>query len=124
MARSLKFGFGNGRGAAGGMGEGMMGTSGYAVMDGSSMDVLGNESSAHSGNAAARQSSRFGKGAGALAAGGRGGVGNPDVMKGLNPVNRNSAAAASESVIEEYNDVVENYFKAITTKKEKPANEK
>jgi hypothetical protein len=106
------------------MGEGMMGTSGYAVMGGSSMDVLGNESSTHNGNAAARQSSRSGKGAGALAAGGRGGVGNPDVMKGLNPVNRNSAAANSESVIEEYNDVVENYFKAITTKQEKPTNEK
>jgi hypothetical protein len=105
------------------MGEGMMGTSGYAVMDGSSMDVLGNESSARNGNAAARQSSRFGKGAGALAAGGKGVVGQPDVIKGLNPVNRNSGANSSEAVIEEYNDVVESYFKAITTKKEKPANE-
>ena len=40
-----------------------------------------------------------------------------DVLKGLNPVNRQSGAVASETVIEEYNDVVENYFKAITTKK-------
>jgi histone H3/H4 len=45
-------------------------------------------------------------------------------MKGLNPVNRQSAANASEAVIEEYSDVVENYFKAITTKKEKSANGK
>jgi ElaB/YqjD/DUF883 family membrane-anchored ribosome-binding protein len=124
MSRSRKFGFGTGRGQAGGMGEGMMGTAGYAVMDGSSMDVLGNESSVRNGNAAARQSSRFGRGAGALAAGGRGVAGKPDVIKGLNPVNRQSAAASSETVIQEYNDVVENYFKTITTKKEEPVNEK
>jgi hypothetical protein len=124
MARSRKFGFGEGRGQAGGMGQGLMGTSGYAVMDGSTMNVLGNESSVRNGNAAARQSSRYGRGAGALAGQGKGQPGNPDVMKGLNPVNRQSAAVSSETVIEEYNDLVDSYFKAITTKKEKPANEK
>ncbi len=72
MARSRKFGFGNGRGQAGGMGEGQMGTSGYAAMDGSSLNVMGNESSARAGSAAARQSSRYGKGAGTLAAGDKG----------------------------------------------------
>jgi hypothetical protein len=45
-------------------------------------------------------------------------------LKGLNPVNRQSGANSAEAVMEEYNDVVENYFKAITTKQEKPANEK
>ena len=74
MSRSRKFGFGNGPRPGRRQGEGMMGTSGYAVMDGSSLNVLGNESSVRNGNAAARQSSRFGKGAGALAAGGRGEV--------------------------------------------------
>ena len=101
-----------------------MGTSGFAVMDGSNPNVLGNESAARSGNTASRQSSHFGKGAGKLAAGGKGGVEKPDVLKGLNPVNRQSAAAASETVIEEYNDVVDSYFKAITTKPEKITNEK
>lgn len=115
MARSLKFGFGKGRGT--GTGEGLMGTSGYAVIDGSSLNVMGNESSVRNGSTAARQSSRFGKGVGVAAAASRGEVEKPDVMKGLNPVNRQSAANASEAVIEEYNDVVENYFKAITTKK-------
>jgi len=124
MSRSRKFGFGNGRGQAGGMGEGQMGMSGYAAVDGSTLNVMGNESSIHNGNAAARQSSRYGKGAGALAAGAKGEPGNPDVMKGLNPVNRQSGAVSSETVIEEYNDLVDSYFKAITTKKEKPANEK
>lgn len=122
MARSRKFGFGKGRGQ--GMGEGLMGASGYAVMDGSSLNVMGNESSVRNGATAARQSSRFGKGAAKAAATSRGAAEPPDVMKGLNPVNRQSAATASEAVIEEYNDVVENYFKAITTKKEPPAHEK
>ena len=117
MSRSRKFGFGNGRGQAGGMGEGQAGTSGYAAVDGSTLNVMGNESSARNGNAAARQSGRHGKGAGTLAAGTRGEPENPDVMKGLNPVNRQSGAVASETVIEEYNDLVDSYFKAITTKK-------
>jgi ElaB/YqjD/DUF883 family membrane-anchored ribosome-binding protein len=124
MSRSRKFGFGNGRGQAGGMGEGQMGTSGYAAVDGSTLNVMGNESSIRNGNAAARQSSRYGKGAGALAAGAKGEPGNPDVMKGLNPVNRQSGAVSSETVIEEYNDLVDSYFKAITTKQEKSVNEK
>jgi hypothetical protein len=117
MSRSRKFGFGNGRGQAGGTGEGQAGTSGYAAVDGSTLNVMGNESSVRNGNAVARQSSRYGKGAGALAAGSRGEPGNPDVMKGLNPVNRQSGAVASETVIEEYNNLVDSYFKAITTKK-------
>lgn len=120
MAMSRKFGLGYGIGQASGAGAG---TSGYAVQDGSNMAVLGNESSASSGNAAAPPSDRFGKGAGALTAGGKGHAGNPDVLKGLNPVNRHSAANSPEAVIDEYNDVVDSYFKAITTKKEKPANE-
>jgi len=125
MSRSRKFGFGQGRGKAG-QGEGTAGTSGYAVMDGSTLNVLGNESSIRNGSKTSRQSSRFGKGAGAAAGAGRGEVDKPDVMKGLNPVNRKSGAVSSETVIEEYNDVVENYFRALTTKKEKekPADEK
>ena len=117
MSRSRKFGFGNGRGQAGGKGEGQAGTSGYAAVDGSTLNVMGNESSVRNGNAAARQSSRYGKGSGTLAADNRGEPGNPDVMKGLNPVNRQSGAVSSETVIEEYNDLVDSYFKAITTKK-------
>ena len=70
------------------------------------------------------QSSRLGQGAGVLAGNGNGEAGQPGALKGLNPVNRQSAAVSSETVIEEYNDVVENYFKAITTRKEKTADEK
>jgi hypothetical protein len=113
-----------GHGGAGGSGEGSMGTSGYAVMDGSSMSVLGNESFASDSEAASRQSSPYGRGAGNVSAANRGSVENPDVVNGLNPINRHSAANSTETEIEEYNDVVDSYFKTITTSKEKPADEK
>jgi len=106
-------------------GQGQAGSSGYAMTDGNAAQVLGNESKASSGGSkASRQSSRFGQGAGLLAGQAGGEVEKPDAMKNLNPVNRQSGAVASETVVEQYNDVVENYFKAITTKKEKPADEK
>lgn len=122
MAQSRKFGFGIGKGEGTQPGDGQQGSSGssgYAMADGSNLKVLGNEmSSRNNGSKNSRQSSRFGKGAGAAVAGGNGETGAPDTLKNLNPVNRQSAAVSSESVIEEYNDVVENYFKAITTRKE------
>ncbi|MCL5098757.1 MAG: hypothetical protein M1608_14745 [Candidatus Omnitrophica bacterium] len=124
MALSRKFGFGLGQGIAGGQGDGMLGESGYAVMDGSTLEVLGNESRARNSSRASPDSRRFGNGTGALASGGRGEVDKSDTLTGLNPVNRQSAAVSSEATLEEYNDVVENYFKAITTRKAKPANEK
>jgi hypothetical protein len=124
MSRSRKFGDSLGRGRAGGQGEDAMGTSGYAMTDGSNLKVLGNESKPRTGNRTSRQSSRLGQGAGVLAGNGNSETAKPDAMKNLNPVNRQSGAVSSETVIEEYNDVVENYFKALTTKKEKSANEK
>jgi hypothetical protein len=123
MSRSRKFGSALGSGRASGQGQGEQGSSGFAMMDGSAPDVLGNETSARNSSKTSRQSSRFGKGAGVLAGGGKGEPGNPDALKNLNPVNRQSGAVSSETVIEEYNDVVENYFKAITAPKEKPAHE-
>ena len=124
MSRSRKFGVGAGRARAAGQGEGATGTSGYAMMDSPTLKVLGNESSPRNGAKASRQSSRLGKGAGALAGSGQADVAQSAALKGLNPVNRQSGAVSSETVIEEYNDVVENYFKAITTRKEPSANEK
>jgi hypothetical protein len=124
MSRSRKFGSATGRGRAGAKGEGAQGSSGYAMTDGQTPKVLGNESSVRTGVKASRTSSRFGKGTGDLAGGSSGEPGKPDTLKNLNPVNRQSGDVASETVIEEYNDVVENYFKAITTRKEKPAHEK
>jgi hypothetical protein len=123
MSRSRKFGDSLGRGRASGQGEGAMGTSGYAMTDGSNLQVLGNESKPRNGNRTSRQPGRLGQGAGVLAGNGNDETAKPDAIKNLNPVNRQSGAVSSETVIEAYNDVVENYFKAITTKKEKPADE-
>ena len=38
-------------------------------------------------------------------------------LKSLNPVNRQSAAVSSETFIEDYSDLVDHYFKTITTRK-------
>ena len=124
MSRSRKFGDSLGRGRANGEGEGAMGTSGYAMADGSNLQVLGNEAKPRNGNRTSRQPGRLGQGAGVLAGNGNDETAKPDAIKNLNPVNRQSGAVSSETVIEAYNDVVENYFKAITTKKEKSADEK
>jgi len=116
MSRSRKFGVGMLPGL--GQGQGEAGSSGYAVADGSKMAVMGNEFMPSRSSATGKQPSRVGKGAGTLA-GIPGGLDTDqaDSIKGLNPVNRQSGAVASETVIEEYNDVVESYFKAITTRK-------
>ncbi len=124
MSRSRKFNSPGGRGREGGKGEGAMGSSGYAMADGSKPNVLGNESRTVRGVKTARTSSRFGKGMGDLAGGDSGEIGKSDALKNLNPVNRQSGAVASETMIEEYNDVVENYFKAISARKEKPTSER
>jgi hypothetical protein len=122
MSRSRKFGRGHGNQP--GQGEGSEGSSGYAMANGSNPKMLGNEQSLHNDAKGSRQSNRLGKGVGsATADANKGQAGETDSIKGLNPVNRQSASVSSESVIEEYNDVVENYFKTITTRKE-PANEK
>jgi hypothetical protein len=65
----------------------------------------------------ARDSSRQGKGNAALASNMTGTPDKPDVLKGLNPVNRQSGSVASEAVIEEYSDLVDSYFQTITTRK-------
>jgi hypothetical protein len=124
MSRSRRFGSGMGFGQSGGSGDGSSGSSGYAVMDGSNPSVLGNESFASNRQAVSRQSSPYGHGAGAAPLSDKGGVLDPDVVNGLNAVNRHSAANSPETEIEEYNDVVDSYFKTIATKKEKPADEK
>ena len=69
------------------------------------------------GSATARQPSRLGRGTGGLAGGTTASeMDKPDVVTGLNPVNRQSGSVVSEALIEEYSAVVEGYFKAITTR--------
>jgi hypothetical protein len=118
MGRSRKFGKASGSGMGAAPGEGMNGSSGYAIEGQQMMDVLGNEQKANPNGATARQSSRFGKGNGLLAR--NSSAVEPDktdTLKGLKPVNRQSGAVSSETGMEEYHDVVDSYFKAITTRK-------
>jgi hypothetical protein len=118
MAQSRKFGrpgTGRGRGQMSGQGEGQEGTSGYAVMTGDTMNVMGNESFVMRSDATSKQSSKNGLGKGTEDPNGSGlALDKSDVMTGLNAVNRQSGAVQSETLIEEYSDVVENYFKTIT----------
>jgi len=113
MSRSRKFGVPGSRGMAGEPGADESGSSGYAVMDGSALSVLGNEPAAHRQSANSPLSNRFGHSPGAADKPATG-IAGSDVVRGLNPVNRQSGAVSSETVIEEYNDVVEHYFKTIT----------
>ena len=77
--------------------------------------MLGNESMISRQSADSRQSSKQGAGAGLNGADPDGvAVDKADVLRGLKPVNRQSGAVNSESLFEEYSDVVEKYFKAIT----------
>ena len=78
MSRSRKFGLGKGMSQGQGQGAGMMGAAGYVAMDGETVDVLGNEPLSSNSSQAARQSSRYGKGAGGLAGKGGGEIDQPD----------------------------------------------
>ncbi len=118
MSLSQMFGHGSGVGMGFGMGQGFSGTSGFAMSDMPRMGILGNERAAQRSQVTGRQSARGGKGAGLAAnAGGEADGAKPDTLKGLNPVNRQSGAVSTDTVSDEYSDLVESYFKAITGKK-------
>ena len=88
------------------------------MADGSKVEVMGNEPQPQRGSANARQSSRQGAGLGVAAL--NQAVTQTDqaeVLKGLKLVNRQSGAVSSEAPIEEYSDLVDHYFKTITTGK-------
>ncbi len=117
MMRSRNFmrpGGQRGNGMTQGQGDGMAGESGYAVTTQQSLDVLGHESFI-TRSAVSDKASKAGIGTGKpgddLAATG---YDKTDTLKNLNPVNRQSGAVKSESLVEEYSDVVDKYFKAIT----------
>ena len=104
-----------GEGKAGeGEGDGETGTTGYAMTTGQAMNVMGNESFIARSESSSKDSSKLGSGKGKPDPHGAVVVDKAEVPKGLTPVNRKSGAVAAESVIEEYSDVVEHSFKAIT----------
>ncbi len=118
MMQCRKFGTGSKPGF-GGQGNG--GSDGFAVMTGPNPNVLGNEARISESDKA--QISGNGKnkappnGAGPQVA-----LDKPDVVQGINAVNRESEAIQGETSLEQYSDLVEKYFKALTRdpKKAKP----
>ena len=102
-----------------GRGKGQGQGDGYSQNSGPQMSVLGNEKLAQRGP----KESASKPGAGAASGPGSAGIALPgealqgDVLKGLNPLDRQSAAIPSEGSVEAYRPVVDEYFKAITRPK-------
>jgi hypothetical protein len=118
MSQSRKFsrpGMNQGRGQMSGRGEGQEGTSGYAMTTGDTLNVMGNESFVMRSDVKSKMSQAGGLGKGVEDPNGSGlALDKPDTLTGLNPVNRQSGAVQSETLLDEYSDVVENYFKTIS----------
>lgn len=118
MMESKKFG--NGRGFKPGKGQmGNGGRDGQAVYTGPNANVMGNESRVSESDKAkmngAGKNQATPDGAMAPVA-----LDKPDVVNGVNAVNRESGAVQGETTIEQYSDIVEKYFKAITKPARKP----
>ncbi|MBA4147536.1 MAG: hypothetical protein H0X66_05420 [Verrucomicrobia bacterium] len=114
MMQSRKFGGGQGKGLSLGKGEGRSGSGGFAVMMEPSADVLGNETSISRSGESSKQKSPAGYGQTKNPNEEGVAFDKPDVVKGIKSVNRESDAVTSETVVEEYRDLVDKYFKAIT----------
>ncbi len=113
MMQSHKFGSGQSQGMGTGTGTGARGTSGFAVMQGPNVGVLGNESFVSKGEA--RQSGGNGRSQEKLKPGSEMvNFNKADAAKGIKPVNRKSEAVTPESTVDEYSDIVDQYFKKIS----------
>jgi hypothetical protein len=99
-----------------GMGQGIGEGSGYSMNSEPQAPVLGNEQFNPKGPKQSSKMSGNGNEPGGLATEGTPApqMDAPDVMKGLNPADRQSGAVHSEGAIEEYRSVVDEYFKNIT----------
>lgn len=118
MMQSKKFG--NGRGFKPGQGQmGSGGRDGQAVYTGPNANVMGNESRVSDADKAklngAGKNQATPDGATAPVA-----LDKADVVNGVNAVNRESGAVQGETMIEQYSEIVEKYFKAITKPAKKP----
>ena len=117
MMQSKKFG---GRGFKPGTGQmGTGGRDGQAVYTGPNANVMGNESRVSDADKAklngAGKNQATPDGATAPVA-----LDKADVVNGVNAVNRESGAVQGETMIEQYSEIVEKYFKAITKPAKKP----
>jgi ElaB/YqjD/DUF883 family membrane-anchored ribosome-binding protein len=104
--------FGNGTKSGGGM-SGNGGRDGQAIITGANANVLGGESALENDTDSKTNGNGKNKavpsGANAMPS-----LDKPDVVQGVNAVNRESEAVQGESSIDQYSDIVEKYFKALT----------
>jgi ElaB/YqjD/DUF883 family membrane-anchored ribosome-binding protein len=115
MAQSHNFGFGNGQGM-GLDGQGMSGM--IASQIAGNPSLMGNERFAQNGAVTGRQEARQAKPhAGVAEASAGSEIEKADAIKGMTPVNRKSGAVSSEAAFQQYEDLVESYFRTITTQK-------
>ncbi len=122
MMESKKFG--NGRGFKPGQGQmGNGGRDGQAVYTGPNANVMGNEARVSDSNKGKLNGNGRNQatpdGATAPVA-----LDKADVVNGVNAVNRESGAVQGETMIEQYSEIVEKYFKAITKPAEPKPNAK
>jgi len=116
MEACQKFGLGQNRfprmSKSPGQGQG----SGYSMNSSAQPTVLGSEMINPKGPKKSSKSSSDGSQSGENAAATAAALkqDQPDVMKGLNPEDRKTGAISSEGAVEEYHEVVDEYFKTIT----------
>jgi len=110
MMQSHRFGQGSSSGS--GM-SGNGGMNGQAIITGANARVLGGES-ALANDRDARASGNGKNNAPPSAAEAPPALDKPDVVHGVNAVNRESEAVQGEATIDQYSDIVEKYFKALT----------
>jgi hypothetical protein len=108
--------FGSGRKPGMGSGKGLGGNDGYAVITGPNANVMGGETriteSEKSSQGGPNRSQAKPDAVAPAAA-----VDKQDVVEGVQPVNRESSAVQGETGIEQYSEIVDKYFKAITKPK-------
>src|SRR5262249_11544764 len=113
MMKSHKFGHGSKPGFGKGDGKGDGGRDGFAMMAGQNPNVLGNEQLDPNTD----KSDTDGKGKNKTppnAVAPEVALDKSDVVNGVNPLNRGSEAVQGETIIQQYNALVEEYFKALT----------
>lgn len=90
--------------------------SGYSMNSSAQPTVMGNEQLTPKGPKKSSKTSANGSQSGENAASAAAALRNdpPDVMTGLHPEDRKTGAISTESAVEEYHEVVDQYFKAIT----------
>ena len=106
-----------------GQGQGEGGRDGYAIISGQNPNVLGNEALPSNTDKAKTDGNGKNK-TPPNSVTPEVALDKNDVVHGVNALNRESEAVQSETIIQQYSDLVEEYFKALTKDPKKDAKPK